>query len=433
MKPELARNAAQIFQEHGGDQMIGVQSSCRALSMAALMFSLAACGSLPRNPIAAELITEASVPGMPPEARAIGFGQSAELQRDFSKAMIDGGAAQACDQVDGHPVFCVLIVSGGGGSGAYGAGLLNGWTKSGTRPEFKIVTGVSTGGLIAPFAFLGPDWDAELKQAYTMIEGNDDVIETRSIFGILQNDSVATVEPFAAKLEEFVTPQLVEAVAREHESGRRLYIGTTNLDAQTFTVWNMGAIASVGGARSVETFRKVLLASASIPILMPPVLFEVKAKGDIWDEMHADGGVQAQFFVPLRVINLPEAIKSAQAGGFGLAPRPRMYVIRNARFTPDPKPIERSLPEIAGRTISTMIQAMGRSDLYQIFAIARARGNDFRYTEVPSDFVWNSDQEFDGPEMRRLFKRGEEIGQQGDFWAKTPPGLFAQNTAKPAH
>ena len=399
----------------------------------ALMAISAGCGTLPRDAVPPDRVAEARVAAMPPEVRGIGLDRSVALQDDFADAMVAGGVGQGCDRDKGNPVFCVLIISGGGGSGAYGAGLLNGWTASGSRPEFKIVTGVSTGGLIAPFAFLGPDWDGKLAEAYTSIEGDADVITERSVLGILRNDSVATAEPFVERIAQYVDTAMLEAVAREHLSGRRLYIGTTNLDAQTFTVWNMGAIAAAGGAEALPLFRKVLLASASIPILMPPVLFDVEVDGQPYDEMHADGGVQAQFFVPLRVINLPEAIRDAQSRGFAYTPRPRMYVIRNARFTPEPDAVERRLPTIAKRTISSMIQAMGRSDLYQIYAISRARGSDFHYTEVPPDFVWNADEEFDGAEMRRLFQIGVDAGRRGDAWRRRPPGLFADNTeAAPA-
>ena len=167
----------------------------------------------------------------------------------------------------------------------------------------------------------------------------------------------------------------------------------------------------------------------SLPIIMPPVLFDVEVDGERFDEMHTDGGVQAQFFVPLRVIDLPGAIREARANGFPGTPSPRMFVVRNAKFTPEPKPVDRGIAPIAERTISTMIQAMGQADLYQIFAIARARGGDIQYTEVPADFTWDSDQKFDGPEMRRLFDIGYARGADGSAWARTPPGLFSINTA----
>ena len=393
------------------------------------VLAAAGCAVLPRNAAPENRLEHARIPGMPPEIRALGLTPSSVLQSDFAKAIVDGGMEQACALRDGNPVFCVLIVSGGGGFGAYGAGLLNGWTASGTRPRFKIVTGVSTGSLIAPFAFLGPDWDEELKAAYMGIAGDDDVATSRGFLGLLTNDAFSSSEPLQGLIASHVGPEMLAAIAEEHRSGRRLYVGTANMDAQRFTIWNMGAIAASGRPDALELFRKVLLASSSIPIIMPPVLFDIDVDGQRFDEMHADGGVQAQFFVPLRVINLPAAIKEAQANGFAYTPSPRMFVIRNAKFTPEPKRVERGILPIAERTISTMIQAMGQSDLYRIFAIARVRGGDFHYSQVPADFIWRSDQEFDGPEMKRLYDIGYMRGVDGTAWAETPPGLFIINTA----
>lgn len=393
------------------------------------VLAVAGCAVLPRNPAPKNRLERARIPGMPPEIRALGLTPSPVLQSDFAKAIVDGGMEQACDLRDGNPVFCVLIVSGGGGFGAYGAGLLNGWTASGTRPRFKIVTGVSTGSLIAPFAFLGPDWDNELKAAFTGIASDDDVATSVGFFGLLTNDALSSSEPLQRLIASYVGPEMLAAIAEEHRSGRRLYVGTANMDAQRFTIWNIGAIAASGRPDALELLRKVLLASSSIPIIMPPVLFDIDVDGQRFDEMHADGGVQAQFFVPLRVIDLPAAIKEAQVNGFAYTPSPRMFVIRNAKFTPEPKRVERGIRPIAERTIATMIQAMGRSDLYRIFAIARVRGGDFHYSQVPADFIWRSDQEFDGPEMKRLYDIGYMRGVDGTAWPETPPGLFIINTA----
>ena len=255
-------------------------------------------------------------------------------------------------------------------------------------------------------------------------------MDRRSLFGIARSDSVASASPLIERLERFVTPTVIDAIAAEHRSGRRLYVGTTNLDAQNFTIWNMGAIANVGTPEAYELFRTVMLASASIPILMPPVLFDVEVDGQQFDEMHADGGVQSQFFIPLQAINLPEAIATARANGFPGTPRPRMFVIRNAKFQPEPKSVDRNLTTMARRTISSLLQSMGRSDLYQVFAVARARGNDIVYTEVPDSFIWNANQEFDGPEMRRLYAIGFEEGQKPEVWRRDLPGLFEANTAR---
>ena len=387
------------------------------------------CTTLPRNPVPVDHLESAEIIGMPDHARALGLAPSAPMKRDFAQAMVDGGREQGCDTRNGNPVFCVLIISGGGGYGAYGAGLMNGWTASGTRPAFKIVTGISTGSLIAPFAFLGPDWDVKLKNVFTTINGDADIVEERSLFGVLTSDSLTDTAPFRAAIARWVDENMLADVAREHQSGRRLYVGTTNMDAQRFTVWNMGAIASSGHPKALETFRKVLLASASVPIVMPPVFFDVEVNGEVYDEMHADGGVQSQFFVPLDVVDLPAAIAEAQANGFPYTPSPRMFVIRNAKFTPEPLAVDRNIVDIAARTVSSMIQAMGRSDLYQIFAIARVRGSDFHYTEVPPDFIWGADQEFDRAEMNRLYNIGYERGLTDSAWSDVPPGLFAKNTA----
>ena len=423
------------LQRQGKTEMIRGLIGFHAAYTAALgltmfcVLAVAGCAVLPRNAAPENRLERGRIPGMPSEIRALGLTPSPVLQSDFAKALLDGGMAQACDLRDGNPVFCVLIVSGGGGFGAYGAGLLNGWTASGTRPMFKIVTGVSTGSLIAPFAFLGPDWDDELKAAYMGITSDSDVATSLGLYGILTSDALLSSEPLQRLIARYIDLKMLAATAKEHRSGRRLYIGTTNMDAQRFTIWNMGAIAASGRPDALELFRKVFLASSSIPIFMPPVLFDIDVDGQRFDEMHADGGVQAQFFVPLRVIDLPAAIKEAQANGFSYTPSPRMFVVRNGKFTPEPKRVERGIRPIAERTIATMIQAMGQSDLYRIFAVARVRGGDFHYSQVPEDFIWRSDQEFDGPEMKRLYDIGYMRGFDGTAWAETPPGLFIINTA----
>jgi len=385
------------------------------------------CGTLPRSAPPVELVDAATIPGLPEEARSHGLGASEALQVDFAQAMLDGKDEKTCDERDGHPVFCVLILSGGGGYGAYGAGVLNGWSASGTRPEFRIVTGVSTGALMAPFAFLGSEWDAQLKEQFTSIETDSDILNRRGLLRILRSDSVATTEPLAARIEAAITAEVLELIAQEYKRGRRLYVGTTNMDAQSFVVWNMGSIAASDHPDKLGIFHKIMLASASVPIAMAPVFFEVELDGKKYDEMHADGGVQAQFFVPLVSINLPDAIAYARSRGLDYTPTPRMFVIRNSTFQPAPQAVSRNLADIGVRTIKSFTQAMGRSDLAQIYAISKARGTDFSYTEVPSDFAWKAKGVFDGPTMRELFQVGYDRAQTDDLWSSTPPGTFARN------
>ena len=401
---------------------------CRFGLLALMSVMLCSCVTLPRNALPEKYHGTANVPDMPEEIRAYGISPDGAFQHDFAQAIVDGGPEAACDERDGQPLFCVLIISGGGGTGAYGAGVLNGWSASGLRPKFKIVTGISTGALTAPFAFLGSDWDEQLADAFRTINDDNDVFKKRGFFGILFKDSVAKVDPLKARIAGFVTPEMLDAVAREHRSGRRLYVGTTNMDSQELTVWNLGAIANSNSPNALELFRQVLLASASIPIAMPPVMMDVIVDGQIYDEMHADGGLQAQFFIPLVVINLPEAIAEARSLGFEFHPNPRMYIIRNAKFIPATKNVPRNLGKIAARTVDSMTQSMGRGDLYQIYAIAKARGTDFFYTDVPDSFEWESKYLFDGPQMRRLYDVGYVNGLSEDTWRRSPPGLFAINS-----
>ncbi len=381
-------------------------------------------GIAPRVPVPVDIQAEATIPGHDNGIRALGLGKSDAMQRDFVEGLLDGGQEQACDFEDDRPIMCVLALSGGGAFGAFGAGVLNGWTETGTRPDFKIVTGISTGALIAPFAFLGPKYDAKLKQDFTTIESESDIVTQLPILALPTADALTNSHPLMNRIRNTVDAEMVAAIAEEHRQGRRLYIGTTNLDAERFTVWNIGVIALSG---DVDLIRKVILASASIPGLMAPVLFEVEVEGARYDELHVDGGIQSQFFLPVDVIDLDAAIASAKVRGFGATPKPRLYIIRNARFAPEPGFAERRLVPIVKRSVSAMVQSMGRLDLAQIFAFSQVRKSDLFYIEVPDDFRWMSDDEFNGPEMRRLYRIGYASALDPSAWRTTPAGLFPKN------
>ena len=228
----------------------------RTLPLVACLLSLfaAGCAASLRNALPPKTNGAVRVSQMPSDIRAVGLENSVALSEDFATALAAGGRKQACD-IDGNKiVLCVLILSGGGSRGAYGAGFLKGWSASGTRPKFKIVTGVSTGALMAPLAFLGPRWDSRLEKAFTTIETDSDVVSGGSIVRLATADSYASSQPLKRRIAQFVDAELLRAIAREHRSGRRLYIGTTNLDAHNFTVWNMGAIAASGRPRRIAAF-----------------------------------------------------------------------------------------------------------------------------------------------------------------------------------
>jgi hypothetical protein len=331
---------------------------------------------------------------------------------------------------DPQRTHCVLVISGGGGFGAFGAGILNGWSELGKRPNFKIVTGISTGALIAPFAFLGPAYDQKLKEAFTTIKGTSDILMIRGMLRVLFNESLGDPEPFSKLIARYVDADLLAAVAREHKRGKRLYVGTTNMDAQNFVAWNMGAIASRATPKALKLFRSVLIASASVPAIFPPVMIQVETPSGVFDEMHVDGGVETQFFYPGDIVSLASILTSLNSSRSTKGVTPgnfRLFIIRNARFSPEPKQVERNLGKISGRAVASMIQAMGQSDLYRLFAAAKARNADFNYIEIPADFTWRSDDEFDQKEMNRLFEIGRSIASTTGFWKKVPSGLFTKN------
>jgi predicted acylesterase/phospholipase RssA len=235
----------------------------------ALVFLGSAGCSLLRNPVPTELMADADLVAIK-GVRGWGGEYSRQLQEDMVKSVRQQREGDFPLTADGSTSYTALALSGGGANGAFGAGFLCGWTEAGTRPEFKLVTGISTGALIAPAAFLGPEYDQKLRDIYTKV-ATEDIMDVRSFLTLLWSESLAKIAPLQTLIERNVDQEVFEAVAEAHNRGRRLYIGTTNLDAQRFVVWNMGAIATSGHPRALELFRKVMLASASIPAAFPPV------------------------------------------------------------------------------------------------------------------------------------------------------------------
>ena len=268
-----------------------------------------------------------------------------------------------------------LAISGGGDNGAYGAGFLNGWTASGTRPEFKVVTGVSTGALIAPFAFLGPKYDYVVKRVYTETSQKD-IFKKRGIVKGFFGDSMADSRPLAGVIASYVTTDLLREIAAEYAKGRMLLVGTANLDSLEPVIWNMTAIAASNDPNARSLFEKVLLASASIPGAFPPVMIDVTVGGTRYQEMHVDGGTMAQVFLyppSLSVANSPQRKRA-------------LYIIRNARLDPDWASVERRTLSIATRAIGSLTRTQGVGDLYRIYATAQRDGLDYNLTYIPATF-----------------------------------------------
>jgi len=310
-----------------------------------------------------------------------------------------------------------LSISGGGANGAFGAGLLVGWTEAGNRPKFDIVTGISTGALIAPFAFLGPSYDQQLKEVYTEFSTSD-ILKRRGLFKIARGDAISDTEPLRELMAKYINRQVLEQFSAAYKKGRRLYIGTTNLDADRPVIWDVTAIAASGAPNALDLIHDVLVASASVPGAFPPVYIEVEADGERYDEMHVDGGVSSQVFLYPVSLDWRQILEILEVKG-----KPNVYVIRNSRLLPSYKVIDPKLLPIAGRSISSLIRTQGIGDLYRIYLGAQRDGIDYNLAYIPDNFELTQREPFDKHYMQLLFDLGYKMAKSGYPWKKQPPGF----------
>jgi len=369
---------------------------------------LSACSFIPREPFTAREQAIAEIPGIP-NARVWVDGSEAEF-RDFLRGTPVASPTGPAESYD------ILALSGGAYDGAFGAGVIGGWTATGTRPKFTFVTGVSAGALIAPLAFLGPDYDAQMREAFS-VDAAQVLGDLGGIFSLL-----GTVELRHGMLvdlvDKFVDERLMASVAAEHARGRRLLILTTNLDAQRGVVWDMGAIAA-GGPQYRQLFRDVLVASASIPGLFGPTYIEVRANGHFFREMHVDGGATSQVFV------LPDV---AFVRGRRVADpknRPRIWIVMNNHITPQFEVVEAGLLPTVARSFSTLIKNDAKSVL---LATLNYVGSDrFNLTPIDTGFDdWlaanpSIQPGFNSPYMAALYRYGYDKALSGHLWSKQVP------------
>lgn len=302
----------------------------------------------------------------------------------------------------------ILALSGGGASGAFGAGALVGLTKAHARPAFELVTGVSTGALIAPFAFLGSAWDDELTEAF--VGGQNGALMQRRGLGILFNPSIFDGKPLRNLIDSFVTPRLILAVAEEAARGKLLLVATTDLDRSEAVVWNMGVIAAKGGEEARGLFRDVLVASASIPGVFPPVMIPVTdGTGKLFSEMHVDGATTVPFFVA------PEAVLVAPGLPWG-ANSGNIYIVINSDLNVMSRTTPLSTFAIFERGFSSALSHASRSALAQNAAFAQKLGMSFHYTAIPSNDGFAGSLDFDRIKMRALFDYAERCAARGQIW-----------------
>jgi predicted acylesterase/phospholipase RssA len=409
------------------DGNVSVRSFVAALCILSM---LVGCATLPRNPVPADKVFEAEITGMP-GIRAWGGILSEDFQADLIASREQESPGQFLSDENGWPLYDGLALSGGGATGAFGAGFLYGWTQTGKRPNFKMVSGISTGALIAPLAFLGQDYDEQLKTVFTSVD-SENIMERLSLFSLLfRSESLASTGPLKKLIEKNFDATFIEKVAARHNHGYRLYIGTYHMDAQRLVVWNMGLIANSQHPDAPDLFRNVVLASASIPIAFPPVYIESEVEGVTYDEMHADGGVSVQVFFYAGTVDIKSAVESLQ--DFKNEPAPKrsgdLYIIRNGQLSSTPTQVKRKLSDITGRAVDSMIKHSAVGDLFRIHEFAERDGIGFKYVAVPPDYIPDSDEPFDRAEMRRLFDIGHELGETGTAWKSTPPGMSSAASA----
>jgi hypothetical protein len=381
--------------------------------------ALAGCTAAERLPAAAANLTDRTTVLGIPNARFYADTQAAEMVQEALRAVERERAANAGSLGPSGrlPPANYLGLSGGSDNGAFGAGLLVGWSETGTRPEFKLVSGVSTGALIAPFAFLGSAYDPQLRTVYTEVQPGN-IYETRSILTVLFSESLADTTPLYDLISRYVDAQMVAAIAREYGRGRLLLIGTTNLDSERPVIWNIGAIAASGKPGAIELIHKVLLASAAVPGVFPPVMIDVDVDGQHFQEMHVDGGAVAQMFLYPPSIGL-----HADLGQGSLARERHAYLIRNSRLYPEWASTDRAVFSIVGRAISTMIHYSGYNDAVRIYATSRRDGVDYNLAFIGTDFTVEHRVPFDQAYMRALFDYGYRQARAGYRWRKAPPIL----------
>jgi predicted acylesterase/phospholipase RssA len=400
-------------------QELGRSSIRRGLFGIIVLFSitLQGCGVLPRRDAVPPMLTKQAVTSVCPGTR---YWPNLDLAPLFQNAIDSNDRERAALSREGEamrdlPPAYYLAISGGGDEGAFGAGLLVGWTIRGNRPEFKVVTGISAGALIAPFAFLGPQYDKVLRSV-SMSIGPRDIFHVRNILAAISSDAFADDTPLASMIEKYVTREVLAAIAREYAKGRVLLIGTTNLDSRQPVVWNMGAIAASEDPRALELFRKIVLASASIPGVFPPVMIDVEVDGRQYQEMHVDGGVITQVFL------FPPAFVERLRGNRSVKERARnVYVILNSRIDPQWQAVARRSTHVARRALEALIEAQGINDLYRLQVIAQQEEEHFNIAYIGEEFNYPHGHMFATDYLRHLFGYSYQLAMNGDPWRKALP------------
>ena len=361
------------------------------------LFLLAACSSPPERTLSLHAPLYATLPnGYEP----LNSTQPSSIYAEVT-AVPGDNVIRYLERKRGHALN-LLSLSGGGQNGAFGAGFLNGWRESGQRPQFDVVGGVSTGALLATHAFLGtPADDAVLEEMYTQVTSAD-IYTDRGIFSLLSADSLRDTAPLRAMIAKYVTAETLKRVAAAYDENRMLAVGTTNIDYAQTWVWNMTMIAKAG---NLELYHDVLLASASFPIVFPPV--------EIDGHLFVDGAARSNLVIP--------GMGGQQKPNPPLYGAGNLYLIDNGKVTQPPQALIRALGPVAATTISVMMEQSMQTALTRSYFGTRMLGYSFNMVGIPDDVnVGNDPLAFDPVQMRAAFDAGRALGAQENPWQSTP-------------
>jgi predicted acylesterase/phospholipase RssA len=304
----------------------------------------------------------------------------------------------------------ILALSGGGTGGAFGAGAVAGLTRAGMRPEFDVVTGVSAGALVAPYAFLGPSWDAQLLDAFTSVAG-DNLLQSRGL-AVIFGSSVYSGRPLRQLIDAYVSDEMIRAIAREAAKGRLLLVATTDVASGEPVVWDLGAIAKNGGPSARTLFREVLVASASVPGLFPPVIIRVPENGLSNDQAHVDGAATVPFFVPPALL---QAARSVPGTG-----RAEVFIIVDGSLSEAARTTRLTARAILSRSIRVGLSHMLLTTLELTAATAQLEGADLRYSSLPASYPLPNAFDFSARVRRPLFEYAYQCAETGRFWTSLP-------------
>ncbi|MBX9680992.1 MAG: patatin-like phospholipase family protein [Gemmataceae bacterium] len=317
----------------------------------------------------------------------------------------------------------VLCLSGGGAHGAYTVGILSGWTERGDRPEFDVVTGISTGALIAPFAFLGPKYDHVPRTMYTNTRA-DQIYRSKPLSFIF-GEAIADNSPFAARLASVLTPEVMSDLADAYRAGRRCYVGTTENEGKRFVVWDLTAIAARGCPDDRQLIHKILMGSASPPGIFPSSKIEVMIDGVCHTERHVDGGVSLEVFFRPPYVKPEDQSNVALRDLAGV----KVYIVLAGKLYADPEVIQPRGFTQASKSVSTLIYAQTRGDVQRLYTQCVLTGMEFHLNAIPEAYVTPiSSAEIDPVGMTQIFEEGRRVIQSKDPWRKTPPGFEANET-----